>query len=502
MRGGKRGGGLWLYSVTLTLVATLLVLAVSLRPPQGWIASVQEQWAQWFPEPRTLPLVPRAAPTPTEPVYEISAAYQESGLIKGQATVTIRELDLDNIPFYLYRAAGGKITVQDVKVNGKEVPVKQASGEFVLQVKKSTSPQHVTFSFETQLPQKPTRAGVWQGVSTVSYWYPVLAVARDGKWVPRPEPLGFGDPYLMDVGTYRVTWNAPVGKKWYSSGRLVAQKTVEDRQVTTWQAEKVRQFALVGGPFTERTFETRSGTTVHVAALRQAGVEKTLPLAQSAVSTYTQTFGMDLHPVLNVLELPQGTVYAHELPNMALFSQDLWGYDDPEHWIAHEIGHVWFYSSVGNYETETPWLDEGLADYASLLEQERRLGKAAYEQTIAEAWTRFRQGYTYSPYPFGTPSGVKDGKTAVPYGTYATSQAHYYYNYLRPILMYDDLRRQMGDKLFFAFLKQYYVKNRGATATRASLEQALTDVQPDAVARLKLWLDTPNDRLLAQVGNK
>ena len=41
---------------------------------------------------------------------------------------------------------------------------------------------------------------------------------------------------------------------------------------------------------------------------------------------------------------------------------------------------------------------------------------------------RFRQKHTYSPYPAGTPSGAKNGETALPYGSYTSSQAHYYYS--------------------------------------------------------------------------
>lgn len=495
----------------LSLLATIVVISVFLRPPEGWIAAVDKEWARLFPEPRVLPLVPHAAPTPNEPVYEITADFDEKkGMITGRATVKLPELHVDDIPFYLYTAQGGSIQVRDVMLNGAPAQVKSGAKQFVVQTGKSVSPQTVSFAFETRLPMRPTRAGIWQGVSTVAYWYPILAVEREGKWMPRPDALGFGDPYLMDVGTYRVEWNAPAGMKWYSSGVLVQETDAKTaptavgggRTVYVWKAEKVRHFAMVGGRrFQERVWDTGKGTKVYVATLDPKTLDRTFALAKSSVTAYSDLFGLDLHPVLHVLELPKGTIYAHELPNMALFSQDLWGYpgDDPEHWIAHEIGHVWFYSSVGNYETETPWLDEGLADYAALLEEELREGPEAYRASIAEAWKRFEKGYTYTPYRYGTQAGSWNGRTDAPYGAYGTSQAHYYYNYLRPVLMYHDLRRQMGEAKFFLFLKQYYVKNRGATATRAELEQALQDVDAGAVPLLKLWLDAPNEELISQV---
>jgi hypothetical protein len=489
-----------LYSMMLSLVATLGILAVVLRPPEGWAPVVQEQYARWFGA-RTLPSQPLAAPTPHESTYELKAVWDEAAqVIRAQATVRIPQLKLDGIPFYLYTPAGA-MQVHSVLLNGQEVPFDLTAKQLTLQTGKSDTPQTVSLKFDVKVPESAKRFGLWKGVATVCYWYPILAVERDGMWVPRPDSLGFGDPYLMDLGNYVLEWNSPAGYKWYGTGTKVAEAAAEGgRVLTTWKADKVRNFALVGGRgFQETEFATGYGTRVVVATVDPARLGREAELARSAVTTYSTRVGIDPYPVLNVLELPSGTIYAHELPNMALFSQDLWGYDDPEHWIAHEIGHAWFYNAVGNYEAETPWLDEGLADYLSLLELETRQGAEAYQVTMAFNWQRFKAGNTYSPYKPGTPAGVKNGETAVPYGSYPSSQAHYYYSYLRPILMYHDLRGQLGDEKFFKFLQQYYLKNVEKTATRGDLEQALADIDPEMVPRMKLWLDTPNDQLIPQV---
>jgi aminopeptidase N len=38
-----------------------------------------------------------------------------------------------------------------------------------------------------------------------------------------------------------------------------------------------------------------------------------------------------------------------------------------EYVVAHEVGHQWFYSLVGNDEVHDPWLDEALATYTDML---------------------------------------------------------------------------------------------------------------------------------------
>lgn len=493
-----------LYSLMLTVLSTLTVLGVFLRPPDGWMPQITAAVERWTADPvyRYEPLV---LPTPTQPRYVIRATLDEAAaVLRGEMTVTVPELRLDGMPFYLYSPSGAQMRVSDVTVNGEPVEAKVSAKQVTVPAVKSATPQTVSLRFETALPKRPTRTGAWQGVYTVSYWYPILAVERDGEWVPRPDPLGFGDPYLMDAGDYDVELDSPASFKWYTSGPRVSEAEKEGgRKTFKWTAENVRNFALVGGAaFQETQFATGTGTQVFVAVTDPAKLQQTAELARSAVKTFTEKVGMSPYPVLNVVELPKGTVYAHELPNLALFSQDLWGYEDPEHWIVHEVGHVWFYNSVGNYEVETPWLDEGLTDYIALVEQEMRLGPEHYRKTIAEAWERYRQNQTYTPYKKGTPSGVNDGISAAPYGSFATSQAHYYYNYLRPILMYHDIRQELGDDRFFLFLRQYYTKNVGQTATRANLERALADVNPDSVKRLNLWLDTPNGQLIEQIAGR
>jgi len=492
-------GFLLLYTMAISLMTTLTIIGVVMRPETGWWPVIEQQYERFFAE-KKYKHEPLVAPTPNEPTYRIGAFYDEGRqVIQGRATVTIPRLRLDKIPFYLYQS----MQVKDVLLNGQPVKFDLTAKQLTLHATEAEGEQTVSFSFETKIPQTATRVGSWKGISTLAYWYPILAVERDGHWEPRPDPLGFGDPYLMDLGNYVVEWNTPADIRWFTSAPWVQQSPAEGgRVIHTYQAEKLRNFALVGGrTFQESRFETGTGTTVLVGALSLDSLNRTLELARSAVKTFNETIGTNPYRVLNVLELPEGTVYAHELPNMALFSRDLWDYPgrDPEHWIVHEIGHVWFYNSVGNYEAETPWLDEGLADYLALIEMQKRRGDIPYYEHIKDSWNRFRQGYTYTPYRPGTAVGITDGQSAVPYGSYPSSHAHYYYSYLRPILMYHDLRKELGDERFFKFLRQYYVKNVQRTATRADLEQALSDIEPAALPRMKMWLDLPNDELIQQV---
>ena len=58
---------------------------------------------------------------------------------------------------------------------------------------------------------------------------------------------------------------------------------------------------------------------------------------------------------------------------------------------AHEVAHKWFYGIVGSDQLLEPWLDEGIAQYATLLYYQDRYGEAGargYFGSFEERWER------------------------------------------------------------------------------------------------------------------
>ena len=66
--------------------------------------------------------------------------------------------------------------------------------------------------------------------------------------------------------------------------------------------------------------------------------------------------------------------------------------------VAQEAAHPWFFGTVGSGQVREPWLDEGLAHYATLLYYRERYGHSAAEQARASFERR----------------GERVGKAAVP----------------------------------------------------------------------------------------
>ncbi len=63
--------------------------------------------------------------------------------------------------------------------------------------------------------------------------------------------------------------------------------------------------------------------------------------------------------------------------------------------VVHEAAHEWFYSLVGNDQVKDPWLDESLAQYATLryyAEQYGEAGASGIRESFYGRWDSCRAG--------------------------------------------------------------------------------------------------------------
>ena len=114
---------------------------------------------------------------------------------------------------------------------------------------------------------------------------------------------------------------------------------------------------------------------------------------------------------------------------------------------AHEVAHQWFFGLVGSDQVGEPWLDEALAQYATLLFYRDRDGEAGargYRQSFEDRWERVgRAGI-----PIGMPVAAYTEKeyAAIVYG--------------RAPLFLDVLADRMGKAAFDRLLRDWCARFR------------------------------------------
>ncbi len=107
--------------------------------------------------------------------------------------------------------------------------------------------------------------------------------------------------------------------------------------------------------------------------------------------------------------------------------------------IAHETAHQWFYALVGNNQLQQPWIDEGLAQYATWMYYQERYGPGA-GRNILDSFSKRWQRVADRNIPIGRPvrSYTPQEYSAIVYG--------------RAPLFFMALNERMGPIAFDAFL--------------------------------------------------
>jgi aminopeptidase N len=124
--------------------------------------------------------------------------------------------------------------------------------------------------------------------------------------------------------------------------------------------------------------------------------------------------------------------------------------------VVHETAHQWWYGVVGSDQIEEAWQDEGLAEYSAIafFEEYEKYGFSR-EEILKEAMTEYRSYYDV----YGSVLGRSDTRMSRHLKEYLSDYEYRCLAYDKSVIMFDTLRKSVGDKKFFSSLKKYYGGN-------------------------------------------
>jgi aminopeptidase N len=180
-----------------------------------------------------------------------------------------------------------------------------------------------------------------------------------------------------------------------------------------------------------------------------------LNTAAAALRAYADAYGAYPFPEMTVVEAPL-QYYGMEYPTLNLIGTSL--YRDQraqlEDRVAHEIAHQWWYSQVGNDQINTPWLDEGLAEYSTATYYSQVYGEARANTLVNQRWL--------VPYQLAVDEG-RDAVVNQPSAAFGPEYEIVVYG--KAALFFDALRQQLGDALYRSVLQAYVERFRWRIAT-------------------------------------
>jgi hypothetical protein len=357
----------------------------------------------------------------------------------------------------------GVFTLGEVKVNGAAAQTAWRYGvNLEIGLSRALAPgAQTTIEMEYRLKPRPVggRTGYDRGADVLSLGDAAASIVpwEYGGWsyYPYSELGDFGNSVAAD---YRVEVRSAAGERLVVGGTGSGTHRPDGSYV--FETEGARDVAYIISPRFLDPLQNASMTR-QVGNVRVLGYfppdyraqgQTQLDLSAAALAWFEETIGPYPFSTFTVAAMGAPTLrsdnYAQEYPGVYLIPSPWLRIPvAPGQWTwyipVHEVGHQWFYSTVGNNQIADPWLDEALTTY--LTAEYTRLKHPSLYQTAWRSMTGAAQ--RSRPVSGGVFSGFanEDQYTAVVYDS--------------GTLMLDRVRRAMGDADFYAAIREYYTRH-------------------------------------------
>jgi len=304
-------------------------------------------------------------------------------------------------------------------------------------------------------------------VLTLSAFYPMPAVYGDEGWSLDPVPA-VGDAVSSPAVSTTCALTVDAAVDCASTGRIVSTTQAENRAEYLIETGLARDFTVVLLQNVECFERTQDGVTLRAwfsPATRQAA-EVTLEEAAASLALFTELIGPLPYSEIDLVEAPLVHAVGVEFAELVLISAAYAQRPmDPFYTVivAHEMVHQWFYNVVGTDPVETPWMDEALATYLSLVVFEQT-GRTLEASNELRKWNRAYQSARGARPDLGVASPLYVFPNASVYSGLVYSGGG---------LFLSAVRSEIGDEAFFAGLGEYYKLYTHSIAPRGALLQSL-----------------------------
>lgn len=444
--------------------------------------------------------------------YEINAEYREDAhAVSGTAKVSFYnsyEAELGAVKFNLYPnayrknalypAVGegdresayyngdgyGEITI--TSVNGGKGWSIEGADENILSVtfvKPLSKGEEVTLdiSFVTELASVEHRLGVGKRSVNLAYFYPRVCAYEDGKFL-EDECCAFGSPFRSDCAEYKVSITVPAEYEVLGGGMVEAKKVLESKTKYVFELKNARDFAcMLAKDLKMDTVQTKlsSGKRIEFTYASFDGGEEnieTLEIIQTATQYYSKLFGEYPYSALSVIST--GSSIESSAHTGVVFLSDSLSEKERVRGTLREIARQWWGKSVGSDDVNDGWQSEALAEYSAtvFLDNHEKYGIGRSE-LVKKSLEEYRRFFTV----YGSVFGGVDTSMNRPLKEYSSSHEYKCITRDKGVVMFDTLRKSVGDKNFFKALKYYYEKNAYSNVKPIAMYESFEKCGVDAV---------------------
>lgn len=297
------------------------------------------------------------------------------------------------------------------------------------------------------IPDLVERFGYYQTQYCFSFFNPQMAVYDDFGWDLSPMSL-VGDGRYHDMSDFFMKITVPKDYVVACGGVELKKDVKEETVAYTFENNNARDICMAISDQYEIVEDELGDIKIYSYfeknVVSQEHKDSTIQQIKDSLDCYETVFGdypyetfrmamITQKPNINVAMEYSGLIY---MPREAFLDNKTESYEEI---LSHEIAHQWFYGIIGNNETTEAWLDEGLSTFAVGVYLEKVKGKSqAEDYAIQGKYLKLDK--------------VPINKEITEY----QNNAYYMACYYKAQYFLYELRKRMGEEVFFLAMRDYY----------------------------------------------
>jgi hypothetical protein len=269
------------------------------------------------------------------------------------------------------------------------------------------------------------------GIMQVSHWFPIVSNGHDTRYPGDSQYTRTAKRIRLEITTdaSNVRIAAP--------GRIVSSSGRDH----IFEITNARDFAFGASMGYRVVSGVASGVSV-VAYYTTGAGSTALSYAKAALARFEGVFGEYQWPRFVIAQTGR-SASGNEFPGIVFLGGPLFSSRAA---VVHETAHQWWYAMAGNHQLKEPWLDEGMAEFATRYFYG---GFRSYESTLPVNSSI----YDFPDVPAPITSGDPDSYDQTVY--------------FKAARFLNGVRARMGTSRFFDALRALFRANRNGVVTTA-----------------------------------
>jgi len=387
----------------------------------------------------------------------------------------------------------GNITFARVSVDGVGVDIIiGGEDENVLIVPMAGGLQpNQTVSIEKQytvrLANIAHRLGYTERVVNLGNFYPMPVIFQNGGWVTYPYSFN-GDPFFNDLHNYEVTIRFNKDLIIASSGSLVNSRLDGNMRVNTFRSTAIRDFAMVLSRYFQSITRVVDKVVLSYFWINDDEPERSFQTAVDSMRTFSRLFIPYPYKQLTVVQ----TDFLHggmEYGELVMVAYDVLNGENAsrqfhDQVIIHEIAHQWWYGIIGNNQFATSWIDEGLAEYSTLLFYSLN---PQYGIDVNMMIANARDSFAFYSQLLRSIGAEVNPNMNLCLNSFRSSYDYVFMAYVRGLLLFVDLERLIGQEKMKRALQKYARAHAFGFSTKDNL---IASFEKTTRTELRLFFET------------